>query len=181
MLPLRSIAFKNPDDALGSVLRQTPRRSLWSRRRTTLPEGGASGKLPRSFEKSIRHFAPAAALLDRELAIARKLAHAPGVGGGSTKSMASLEEARRRLEAAVTRLETMVATNRNGKLPAGGGVDGDDHSLRRDVELLGAECDSLRRALEVSEAQNRRLAETADDVAARLGRTIDELSELVEG
>jgi hypothetical protein len=94
--------------------------------------------------------------------------------------MSSLEVASRRLEAAVARLEAMIVSG--GKLP-GAVPGGEDRvaQLGREVDLLGVECDSLRRALEEAETRNRRLSEAADDVASRLGRTIDELAVIVEG
>jgi hypothetical protein len=42
------------------------------------------------------------------------------------------------------------------------------------------ECDGLRRALDAAEARNRRLAEAADEVAAKLDRSMRELADLVE-
>jgi hypothetical protein len=115
-----------------------------------------------------------------KLAIVRKRVHLQGGRGGSTKQMSGLEAARQRLEAAVARIEAMLADgNVNGGHPAASAER--LVALGREVDLLGVECDSLRRALEAAESRNRRLTETADEVSVRLGRTIDELSELVEG
>ena len=94
--------------------------------------------------------------------------------------MSSLEAASRRLEAAVARLEAMIV-NSGGDAGASAGSEDRVAQLGREVDLLGVECDSLRRALQAAEIRNKRLSETADDVVSRLGRTIDELSVIVEG
>lgn len=90
--------------------------------------------------------------------------------------MSTLEASRRRLEAAVERLESAL----RGRSSAKGRGNG-DAGLDRDVELLRVECDSLRRALEVEQGRNKRLADAADHVAARLDRTIGELADMAEG
>lgn len=83
--------------------------------------------------------------------------------------MSTLAEASRRLEAAVTRLETALR-----HVPSGA-------AAARELRLLEAECNSLRQALDLAEQRNRRLSEAADEVARRLDRTIGELSDIVEG
>mgnify|MGYP005850334985 CR=1 FL=1 len=83
--------------------------------------------------------------------------------------MSTLAEASRRLEAAVTQLETALQ-----HAPAGA-------AAARELRLLEAECSSLRQALDLAEQRNRRLAEAADEVALRLDRAIAELTDIVEG
>jgi hypothetical protein len=94
--------------------------------------------------------------------------------------MSSLEAASQRLETAVARLESMIGS---GGVRRAGLTGSEDQlaALGREVDLLGVECDSLRRALEAAETRNRRLSEATYEVADRLDHTIDELSVLVEG
>jgi hypothetical protein len=91
--------------------------------------------------------------------------------------MSTLEEARRRLEAALEQLE---AAMRAGGVAASLAAGTSEAELGRELELMRAECDGLRRALDTAEARNRRLAEAADEVATRLERSMRELAELAE-
>jgi hypothetical protein len=91
--------------------------------------------------------------------------------------MSTLQAARLRLETALERLE--AALRAGGARPLR--TDGETElALGRDLELMRAECDDLRRALDAAEARSRRLAEAADEVAERLEQSIGELAELVE-
>jgi hypothetical protein len=99
--------------------------------------------------------------------------------GGTGRRMSTLQAARLRLEAALERLEAALGAGGGPVQPAR--LPGESELvLGRDLELMRAECDRLRRALEAAEARNRRLAEAADEVAGRLDRSIGELAELVE-
>ena len=91
--------------------------------------------------------------------------------------MSTLEGARQRLEAALGQLE--AALRDGGAASALHAADGESE-LGRDLELMRAECDGLRRALDTAEARNRRLAEAADEVAGRLERSMRELADLAE-
>lgn len=89
--------------------------------------------------------------------------------------MSTVQEAGRRLEAAVGRLEAAL---RRAPVPTAGAAAAQGG---REMELLEAECHSLRQALDAAEERYRTVAGAADEVALRLERTIDELSDLVEG
>jgi len=91
--------------------------------------------------------------------------------------MSTLDGARHRLEAALKRLEAVVAdTARSSRRPAES-----ESVLARDLELLRVECDGLRRELDAALFSNRALAQTVADVGGQLDRTIGELADIVEG
>jgi len=90
--------------------------------------------------------------------------------------MSTVLEAGRRLEAAVERLEAVLRSAQRAPRRATDG-NGED----RELALLEAECHNLRQALDDAEQRNRRLADAAGEVAHRLDRTIDDLSDIVEG
>ena len=111
--------------------------------------------------------------------------------------MSTLDGARERLEQALQQLETAL---RNGARlvppPAESAAASTDHApsyapvagpseneamLARDLELLRAECDGLRRSLDEALNRNRALAETVGEVTGKLDRTIGELAYIVEG
>lgn len=91
--------------------------------------------------------------------------------------MSTLDGAQQRLESALQRLEAVV---RDGGRPAAA-PSGNEAMLARDLELLRAECDGLRRALDEALASNRALADTVGEVTGKLDRTIGELVDIVEG
>lgn len=93
--------------------------------------------------------------------------------------MSTLDAARLRLEAALERLEAAMQAG-GGTASIGGAAGDSERALGRDLELLREECHGLRQALDAAEARNRRLAEAADEVAAKLERSMQELAELVE-
>jgi hypothetical protein len=87
-----------------------------------------------------------------------------------------------RIEAAAGRVE--AAARRRADPDHGSGiaaVERERDVLARDCELLRAECDDLRRALEAAEARAARLDEAAAAVGLRLDRTVAELRETLGG
>jgi hypothetical protein len=90
--------------------------------------------------------------------------------------MSTVLEAGRRLEAAVERLEAILRS-----APRAPRVAADGNGEDRELALLEAECRNLRQALDAAEQRNRILADAAGEVTHRLDRTIDDLSDIVEG
>jgi hypothetical protein len=91
--------------------------------------------------------------------------------------MSTLDGACQRLEKALASLETAL---RDTSLPAAAPSE-NEAVLARDLELLRAECDGLRRALDEALTSQRALAGTVGEVTDKLDRTIGELAEIVEG
>jgi hypothetical protein len=104
--------------------------------------------------------------------------------------MSTLDRARERLERALQQLETAVrdrarpaaaAPGSPAATSASGEPSAKEAMLTRDLELLRAECDGLRRSLDEAQTRNRALADTVGQVTGQLDRTIGELADIVEG
>ena len=89
--------------------------------------------------------------------------------------MSTLDGACQRLERALASLETALRDSQGPlALPSE-----NETMLARDLELLRAECDGLRRALDEALTSQRTLADTVGEVTDKLDRTIGELAEIV--
>lgn len=94
--------------------------------------------------------------------------------------MSALEAAERRVVDALARLEGALVLRPTPERWSAERAELEQRLavLDRDCDLLRAECDRLRRALEELEGRHGRLREVAAGVEARLGGLVEELDEL---